>query len=657
MKHTITMALLIFLSLVNANIIFCQENHKLIESLKSRYKYRYYEPGVKYLEDIDCYSICKATANINQNVYGLCDNEGKELIPPKYDLIYTFYLKDYSFCEVKSGEKLGIYNIKEGREVVPPIFDEIILDRKESYKGEISEYPKFYVKRNNKWGLYCSLMGELIPTKYDSIKHDKTFECKVSYGDKWTIFDLISKKEIFPIKYDNMERLNNYPKIAKYEADGKYGLLSIEKQQELTNPKYDYISAIGNENFIECVCNEKRCLLDSVGNEIIPPKYSYISIVGDSVAIVIDGITFDDKHNIIRNGKWGAYNLRNGEMIVAPKYDFISREITENILKCNIGGNLTDMAAINGGLWGCIDFVGNEIVPFDYERIGRFEKGVAQVKINGAIGLIENPLSGTTLQFGIYKNSPVDVNIPMNGKLNNETFALIISNENYQKFDASYSKRDGETMAKYCEKRLGIPKKNITLYNDATYGVMQSMLSHCFDIAEVYEGEASFVIYFSGIGFMESREKDCYILPVDVSMTNIKSTSLSITELLSYFRRLNVKYLILITDCPYNGVDRAGNSIVEDRGIAIRQDFPMPDGEITWISTSHTSRKKSIDKDTQHGILTYSILDILQKEQSIALPDLIDKAIKNVKEKAFAINGEISTPVTINNGNKRNLKI
>ena len=142
---------------------------------------------------------------------------------------------------------------------------------------------------------------------------------------------------------------------------------------------------------------------------------------------------------------------------------------------------------------------------------------------------------------------------------------------------------------------------------------MQSILSHCYDIADVYDGEASIILYFSGIGFSNPNDKDCYILPIDVSMTNIKSTSLSINELSSYFKNLNVKSLILITDCPFSGVDRAGNYIIEDRGVAIRHDLIMPPGDMTWISASHTSRQKSFDKDSQHGILTYSLLDILQK--------------------------------------------
>lgn len=648
--------ILLLLSLVNSYTVLGQENQNLIQTLKSRYKYGYHEASVKYLQKINCYSISMATDNVVKYVDGLCDYTGKELIPPKYDLIFTFYLEDYSFCEIKVGDKFGVYSVIQGQEIVPPIYDEIKLDHKESYKGEINDYPKFYVKKNNKWGLYCSLEGEIIPTKYDSIEHNETFECKVSSGGKKTIFDLISKKEIFPIKYDNIEKLKYFDDLVIYRIDGKYGIISITKQQELTQPKYDFVYSLST-GFIECKYNRCKCLLDSIGNEIIPPKYSDISIVGDSVAIVIDEITFDDKYNITHNGKWGAYNLRNGQLIIEPKYDYISRDITENIIRCNVGGNPNDRVTVTGGLWGCIDFAGNEIIPFIYEAIGRFNNGVAQVKTNGAIGLIENPLSGTALQFDTNKISPVDTNIPINEKINKETFAFIIANENYPKFDASYSRRDGEMMSKYCEKRLGIPKKNIMVYNDVTYGVLQSILSHCYDIADVYDGEASIILYFSGIGFTKPGDNDSFILPVDVSLTNIKSTSLSINELASYFKNLNVSNFILITDCPFSGVDRAGNYISEDRGVALRHDLTVPIGEMIWISASHTSIQKTFDKDTQHGILTYTILDILQNNRNIALSDLIVNIIKSVKEKTLEINGEISAPVIINYETKRNLKI
>lgn len=649
-------AFTILLALVNSSNMLCRENRQLIETLRARYMYGGRPATVRYLEDIDCYEIRKSTDDVLKYVEGLCDNTGKELIPPTYYLIHKFYLKDYPFCEVRSHDgKHGMYDIKKGREIVPVVFDDINLDYKESYKGEIMEFPKFYVEKNNKWGLYSSAGGEIIPTIYDSVKHIKDDDCKVTSGDKSTIFDLFRKKESFPLKYNDITRIGYSREFAQYKVDNKSGLLSLEKQQELTEAKYFELKPYG-VNFIKCIDDGKEGLLDYTGKELIPPKYSFVKPVGDSICIVIDGISFDESYDIIRNGKWGAYNLRTGEMIVAPKYDYISQEITENIIKCNIGGKPADMMTVTGGLWGCIDLAGNEVVPFDYETIGRFDKGVAQVKINGAIGLIENPLSGTSLQFASHQNSPVDVNIPDIGKRNNETFAFIIANENYPEFDASYAVRDGETMAKYCEKRLGIPQKNIMVYNDATYGTMQSMLLHCYDIADVYEGDADFIIYFSGIGLMNNGEKDCYLLPVDASMANVKSTSISINELLGYFGGLNVNNLLLITDCPFNGVDRAGNNLTQNRGVAIRQDFTLPDGEMTWISTSHTSRQKSIDKDTHHGILTYSILEILQKERSVALSDLTAKVVKSVKEKTLEINGEAATPEIKNNNKKKDLK-
>lgn len=656
MKHIPALVLTILLSLINADNVFCQANKDLIKTLKAQYAYNNRPAGVEYDEEIDCYEIRMYTDDLFNAAYALCDNTGKELIPPKYDIIYGFYLKDYPFCGVKKGEKEGIYSIEKGKEIVPTRFDEIRIDYVYQRRAISAASPRFHVRSNNKWGLYDSLGSEIIPIKYDSISGINGDEYKVMSDDKWTIYDIKSGKEIFPLKFNDVSRLGNNQTLASYKIDGKCGLLSFEKQQELTEAKYVDLQKYGN--FILSIEDDKQGLLDNNGKELIPTKYSDIVLVGDSVAIIIDGITFAENHDIIRNGKWGAYDLRKCEMIVPPRYDYISREITENIIRCNIGGNPIDLMAIKGGKWGCIDFDGNEVIPFDYETIGRFDKGVAQVKINGAIGLIENPLSGTALQLAVSKNSPVDINIPTISKVNNETFVFIIANENYQKFDASYSIRDGETMAKYCEKRLGVPKKNITIYDDATYGVMQSMLTHCYDIADVYEGDASFIIYFSGIGFMELSEKDCFILPVDASITNVKSTALSIKELLAQFSNLNVNNLMLITDCPFNGVDRTGNSLTKDgRGVAIRQDIPISGSEVTWISSSQSTRQKTIDKDTQHGILTYSILDVLQKERNVSLSELIDKVNKHVKEKTFELNGEVAAPSIKINESKKDLKL
>ncbi len=458
----LTLFIIIF-SLIDPINMYGNENPRIKSELETKYQYCNHKGRVTYLDKIDCYEVCKSTDDIFKSLIGLCDNEGNEIIPPKYDLIYTYYLEDYKFCKVKVDEHNGIYSLSKKKEIVPPIFDEITLDHKEAYDGELKEYPKFYVKKNDKWGLYCSLLGELVPVAYDKVDHYDTSYCKVSNDERTSIFDLISKEEVVPLKYDNVSLLTG--NLVKYSIDNKWGLFSIDKQKELTEAKYDYISTFFNVNgYLTCETNNKKGILNNLGTEIIPPSYSEINIFGDSIAIVIDSLEMDKKHNITKNGKWGAFNLKDNKLIISPQYDFISgNTISENIILCNTGGQAVDLYNVSGGKWGGIDTDGNIVIPFKYESISSFKNGVAQVVIDGAVGLLKNPISDSNLIIESNIHSSIDKDIPIVNKINDETFAFIIANEDYPHIDASYSKRDGNSFAEYCERRLGIPKKYIII--------------------------------------------------------------------------------------------------------------------------------------------------------------------------------------------------
>lgn len=56
-------------------------------------------------------------------------------------------------------------------------------------------------------------------------------------------------------------------------------------------------------------------------------------------------------------------------------------------------------------------------------------------------------------------SSDVDLNLPVNPAVNENTFAVIIANENYQEeMKVEYALNDGEMMRQYCNKVLGLPK-------------------------------------------------------------------------------------------------------------------------------------------------------------------------------------------------------
>lgn len=69
----------------------------------------------------------------------------------------------------------------------------------------------------------------------------------------------------------------------------------------------------------------------------------------------------------------------------------------------------------------------------------------------------------------------VDTKIAVNGLIDDKTFVVIISNENYKHEESvPFAHNDGEVFKVYCLKTLGIPENHIRFAPDATLGDMSN---------------------------------------------------------------------------------------------------------------------------------------------------------------------------------------
>ena len=108
----------------------------------------------------------------------------------------------------------------------------------------------------------------------------------------------------------------------------------------------------------------------------------------------------------------------------------------------------------------------------------------------------------------------VDTHIAVTDQQDENTYAVIISNEHYQfEEPVPYANNDGATFKLYCEKTLGIPEKNIKYVEDATLNVMKFNLQWLERIMKVKNGEARAFIYYSGHGMPDedSKKPICFL--------------------------------------------------------------------------------------------------------------------------------------------------
>lgn len=118
-------------------------------------------------------------------------------------------------------------------------------------------------------------------------------------------------------------------------------------------------------------------------------KYGYVSFPDKQVIpFIYDNVSLEyDSYAIVEvNGKKGLID-DNGKMIVAPRFDYILKSKTSNILFSNIGGHYNGHA-IQGGLWGILAISGRTICEPMYSEI-KMQDNYLIIKQNDKYGLMD----------------------------------------------------------------------------------------------------------------------------------------------------------------------------------------------------------------------------------------------------------------------------
>lgn len=243
-------------------------------------------------------------------------------------------------------------------------------------------------------------------------------------------------------------------------------------------------------------------------------------------------------------------------------------------------------------------------------------------------------------------SSDVDKNIPITGLNNNNTFAIIIANENYQN-DAKvdYALNDGRIFKEYCHKTLGIPESNIKLSPDATLNNLRNNLSWIKDVASVYKGEAEVIFYYAGHGVPDDSSKEAYLLPVDGDGRLASQTGYSLKQLYADLASCNTKSTLVFMDACFSGAQRNGQMLASARGVVIKAKEDAPQGNMVVFSAASAEQTAHQFADKQHGMFTYFLLKKLQETSgNVTLGELGNYIIDNVSKESIVRNSKLQTP-------------
>jgi hypothetical protein len=289
----------------------------------------------------------------------------------------------------------------------------------------------------------------------------------------------------------------------------------------------------------------------------------------------------------------------------------------------------------------------DETKRIDYEFIPNKQYLASNVNIkikvtekSGKYGIIENKSTPIQIKQGekivvntqsisapkaAYKQvslmSEVDKNIPVNSKKYNNRYAIIFGNEDYSSFQSDLSKEvnvdfainDAKVFKEYCEKTLGIPTLNIRYVANATYGKMKQNIDWINKLMKNSYGELEVFFYYAGHGLPDEVTKEAYLIPVDVSGSNLQSAIKlqDVYKSLTEFESVGVTAFI---DACFSGGAR-NQEMVKARGVKVVPRGDYIEGGIVAFSASSGNQSSNAYYDQKHGMFTYHLLKSLQESK------------------------------------------
>ena len=260
----------------------------------------------------------------------------------------------------------------------------------------------------------------------------------------------------------------------------------------------------------------------------------------------------------------------------------------------------------------------------------------------------EKPVQETITKSNI---SDVDINIPISsGKIQNK-YALVIGNEDYNSFqkgltsevNVEFAKRDARIFKEYAEKTLGIPDENIILLINAQVVEFSKSIEKMNVITKNLDGEAEIYFYYAGHGFPDEESKEPYLIPVDVSGTDLEY-AIKLNDVYKKLTEYPVKRVTVFLDACFSGGAR-NQGLLAARGVKIQPKENLLKGNLVVFTASSGTQSSLPYKDQQHGLFTYYLLKKLQETNgNIGLSELADYLNKQVAVKSVMINDKEQNP-------------
>lgn len=521
---------------------------------------------------------------------------------------------------------------------------------------------KYYYKTKHFWSVYdfngnCGIVDAngniLIPCKYDGfanivIYYDITFFANMNDGR--------------PAPYGYAFEMGDKIKCL-FDENGKE-IIPLSRGYD----KFDLsINPVGGTKTIKVFNNNKEGLCDIDGTELLPPIYNQI--------FNLSPLTFNETRylELRLDAGEGLYDYKKKRIAVSPRYFDVSAHANVYYIQAEKDGiykiyyddtmittadkvwgkgRLTKDDPYNkytkfkkGNKYGLINDITGKLLPLNVDSIIEITESNVSAMNNGSMilyGLADlesnryESIASISQGQLINSTSDVDVNIPQIKKQNENTFAVIVANENYNNFIVPAASNDGQVFKEYCNKALGIPSENILYYKDATINNIYAAIKRLKDLADVYDEGCKIIFYYSGQGVTDEQTKKMYLLPTDGTLKAVSSTCYSVSKLYSEIGTLpNVEQSLFLIDASFNGMTRENKPLQVSRGVAIKSIPNTVAGKTIAVEAASEGETAHVYISQNHGLFTYYLLKALQTNSSNkAITDILPEIVTNVKTKS-----------------------
>lgn len=247
--------------------------------------------------------------------------------------------------------------------------------------------------------------------------------------------------------------------------------------------------------------------------------------------------------------------------------------------------------------------------------------------------------------------SDIDSNIPKNNIIHRERYALIIGNEDYHthqttlnyESDVEFAARDACIFKEYALNTLGIPEENILFKIDAGQIEMKRMFDKINLIMKYSGSNSEIFVYYAGHGFPDVSTRVPYIIPVDVSVNDLKY-AVKLEDIYTLLSEYPGKRVTVFFDACFSGGGR-NLGLLAARAVRLTPKEEIAKGNLVVFSASSEEQPALSYQKEKHGLFTYFLLKKLKETNGdVSYDELSEYLGSEVPIKSIMINNMEQTP-------------